>query len=135
MSAFSSRLGVAVSPSWTAGEKYSRMPRQLLSSLAPPRWHSSMTMKSFALGLGHAVDIPDETTAAIVLGQDPTRSALEALGLEASASAASRPMRSCCRRVDLSGGNCWIARLLRGSLEKDLSSSCQWKEQRAGVAR
>ena len=40
------RLGVAVRPSCTAGAKYSRMPRQLLSSLAPPRWHSSMTMKS-----------------------------------------------------------------------------------------
>lgn len=29
------------------------------------------------------VDIPDELTAAIVPGQDPTRAALEALGLEA----------------------------------------------------
>lgn len=29
-----------------SGEKYSIMPRQLLSSFAPPRWHSSMTMKS-----------------------------------------------------------------------------------------
>ena len=28
------------------GEKYSRMPLQLPSSLAPPRWHSSMIMKS-----------------------------------------------------------------------------------------
>ena len=33
-------------PNCTAGEKYSRISRQLLSSLAPPRWHSSMTMKS-----------------------------------------------------------------------------------------
>src|SRR5690606_23739166 len=46
VSALSLRFGVAVRPSCTAGEKYSRMPRQLLSSFAPPRWHSSMMMKS-----------------------------------------------------------------------------------------
>ena len=39
----------SASPSGRAArraQKYSRMPRQLLSSFAPPRWHSSMTMKS-----------------------------------------------------------------------------------------
>src|SRR5205809_4088344 len=46
VSTLSLRFGVAVSPSCTAGEKYSRIPRQVLSSLAPPRWHSSITMKS-----------------------------------------------------------------------------------------
>src|SRR3989344_7547383 len=46
VSTLSLRLGVAVSPSCTAGEKYSMMPRQLLSSFAPPRWHSSIMMKS-----------------------------------------------------------------------------------------
>ncbi len=30
-------FGGAVSPSCTAGEKYSKIPRQVLSSLAPPR--------------------------------------------------------------------------------------------------
>src|SRR5688572_8805459 len=42
----SRRFGVAVRPNCTAGEKYSRMSRHVLSSFAPPRWHSSMMMKS-----------------------------------------------------------------------------------------
>src|SRR3989344_6260495 len=40
------RFGVAVRPSCTAGAKYSNIPRQLPSSFAPPRWHSSIMMKS-----------------------------------------------------------------------------------------
>ena len=42
----SSRSGVAVMPSWTAGSKYSRISRQFDSSLALPRWHSSTMMRS-----------------------------------------------------------------------------------------
>ena len=40
------RSGVAVMPIWNAGSKYSRISRQLLSSRALPRWHSSTMMRS-----------------------------------------------------------------------------------------
>ena len=46
MFTFTSHLGVAVMPSWKAGLKYSRISRQLLSSLALPRWHSSTMIRS-----------------------------------------------------------------------------------------
>ena len=39
-------LGVAVMPICVAAEKYSRILRQRLSSLAEPRWHSSTITRS-----------------------------------------------------------------------------------------
>jgi hypothetical protein len=46
VSALCCRFGAAVRPNCTAGAKYSMIARQVLSSLAPPRRHSSITMKS-----------------------------------------------------------------------------------------